>query len=106
MAFSSASSLGPTDHAVLHRLAPEMIGSLSRRAFGQWLSQRMLEEGIVAQPASQRWNVLKLTPPLTVSDDEIDRVVSAVAAIFEEHRDLTALLRDVVRRVGPRPLGG
>ncbi len=94
--------LGPTDHGVLHRLAPEMIGSLSRRVFGQWLSQRLLDEGILVQPAGQRWNVLKLTPALTVSDAEVDHLVAVVAGIFGEHQDLPALLRDVARRVAPK----
>jgi putrescine aminotransferase len=96
--------LGPTDRGVVNRVLPGMVRGVSRRVFGQWLAVRLLEQGIVAQPASQRWDVLKLTPPLTVSDAEIDRVVAAIAGILDGYRDLGPLLRDVAVRLG-RQLG-
>jgi len=95
-----AVELGPTDQGVLNRVLPGMVEAVSRRVFGQWLALRLLEEGIVAQPATQAWDVLKLTPPLTVSEAEIDRAVTAVARILAEYRDLPPLLRDVGRRLG------
>jgi hypothetical protein len=83
-----------------------MVDGVSRKVFGQWLSLRLLEVGIVAQPASQRWNVLKLTPPLTVTDADVDRVVAATGGILGEYRDLAPLLRDVGRRLGKQFQGG
>ncbi len=98
--------LGPTDRGVLNRVAPGMVDSVSRKVFGQWLALRLLEAGVVAQPASQRWNVLKLTPPLTVTDADVDRVVAAVSGILGEYRDLAPLLRDVGKRLGKQFQGG
>ncbi len=95
-----AIELGPTDQGLVNRLLPGLVSTVSQRVFGQWLALRLLEEGIVAQPASQSWSVLKLTPPLTVSDAEIDRAVAAVAAILADYRDLAPLLRDVALRLG------
>jgi putrescine aminotransferase len=98
--------LGPTESGLVNRAVPGMVEAVSRRVFGQWLALRLLEEGIVAQPATQRWNVLKLTPPLTVSEGEIDRTVAAVAGILGEYRTLPPLLRDVGRRLGRQLQGG
>jgi putrescine aminotransferase len=68
--------------------------------FGQWAALRLLEEGIVCQPASHRWDVLRLEPPLTVKPAEIERVVDAVARVLGDYTGLVPLLRDVVARVG------
>ena len=93
---------GPADQGLLNRVLPGMVAAVSRRVFGQWLALRLLEEGIVAQPATQAWSVLKLTPPLTVSDAEIDRAVAAITGILADYRDLAPLLRDVGLRLGRR----
>ena len=92
--------LGPTDRGLLNRLAPGAVRGISRMVFGQWLAVRLLEQGFVVQPASQRWDVLKLTPPLTVSEAEIDRAVEAIAGILDGYRDLGPLVRDVGARLG------
>ena len=84
-----------------------MIDVVSERVFGQWLAVRLLERGMLCQPATQRWNVLKLEPPLTVSDEEIDRVVDHIAAeILGEYREALPLLKDVGRRLGRQFLEG
>ncbi len=72
----------------------------------QWLSVRLLEEGFVCQPASQEWNVLKLTPPLTVESAHIDRLVEAIGRILDEYKSLAKLTRDVTRRLGAQFLSG
>ncbi|UQA59775.1 aspartate aminotransferase family protein [Polyangium aurulentum] len=98
--------LGPTDTGILNRALPGLVDAVSRRVFGQWLAMRLLEKGILAQPASQQWNVLKLEPPLTVTDEEIDRAVTAIAAILGEYRELGPLVRDVAERLGKQFMGG
>ncbi len=99
--------LGPTRQSgLLGRLLPGVVDLVSKRIFGQWLSLRLLERGIVAQPASQQWNVLKLEPPLTVSEAEIDRAVDAVVAILAEYTDMKKLLADVGQRFGQQLLSG
>jgi putrescine aminotransferase len=92
--------LGPTDSGLLNRIAPSLVGLVSEKVFGQWAALRLLEEGIVAQPASHRWDVLRLEPPLTVKSAEIARVVDAVARILGDYTGLVPLLRDVVARLG------
>jgi putrescine aminotransferase len=94
--------LGPNREAagLLARAVPGLVGAVARNVFGQWLAVRMLERGIVAQPTSHRWDVLRLEPPLTVSAAEIDRAVETIAAILDEYRDLGRLLRDVAERLG------
>jgi putrescine aminotransferase len=82
------------------------VSSVSKRIFGQWLAVRLLERGVLCQPASQQWNVLKLEPPLTVTRDEIDRVVSLIVEIMDEYRDIGRLLVDAGERLGEQALGG
>jgi len=92
--------LGPTESGLFNRLVPGLVGQVSEKVFGQWAALRLLEEGIVCQPASHRWDVLRLEPPLTVKPAEIERVVDAVARILGDYTGLVPLLRDVVARVG------
>jgi putrescine aminotransferase len=99
--------LGPTrSSGLLSRLLPGVVEGLSRRIFGQWLAVRLLEQGIVSQPASQQWNVLELRPPLTVTEDEVERVVGAITDILAEYKDLRALLADAGQRFGSQLLAG
>ena len=99
--------LGPTrSSGLLGRFLPGLVEGLSRRIFGQWLAVRLLEQGIVTQPASQQWNVLELLPPLTVTEDEVERVVGAITDIFSEYKDLKALLADAGQRFGSQLLAG
>ena len=48
---------------------------------GPWVSLCLLERGVVCQPASQAWNVLKLTPPLTIDDAATARAIDAVVEV-------------------------
>jgi len=99
--------LGPTrSSGLLSRLLPGLVEGLSRRIFGQWLAVRLLERGIVAQAASQQWNVLELRPPLTITEAEIERVVAAIHDILAEHNDLRTLLADAGHRFGSQLLAG
>lgn len=96
--------LGPNPTAaspsLVGKLLPGLFGALMRNVLGQWLAVRLLERGIVAQPASHRWDVLRLEPPLIVSADEIARTANAVAEILDEYRDLGPLLVDFSQRLG------
>lgn len=91
--------LGPTDAGFLNQAAPFLVRKLSRSIFGQWLALRLLEKGIIVQPAALAWNVLRLEPPLTVGEAEIAMVVRAVGEVMDEYRGLTALVRDVAGRL-------
>lgn len=99
--------LGPTEGGgLLSRFLPGVVEQVSKRIFGQWLAVRLLERGILAQPASQQWNVLKLEPPLTVTDEEIDQVVNTIHEIMSEYRELLPLLKDAGERLGKQAMGG
>jgi putrescine aminotransferase len=99
--------LGPAKATgLLGRLLPGVVDLVSRRIFGQWLALCLLERGIVAQPASMQWNVLKLEPPLTVSEAEVDRVCDAILEILEQYKDLRAILTDAGQRLGTQALAG
>lgn len=102
----AAVELGPTDAGFLGRVFPGLVTGVAERVFGQWVSLRLLEEGILAQPSTHRWSVLKLTPPLVVSDAEVDRAVAAVAKILGDYREMLPLLRDVGARLGEQFEGG
>ncbi len=84
--------IGPLDSGWLKRLA-------ARKLFGHWVSLKLLERGIVCQPAALRWDVLKVEPPLTIAAEQVDFFVDAVASIFDEYRDLPALLGDAAKRL-------
>ncbi len=99
--------LGPTEGGgLLNRLVPGLVDALSRKVFGQWLSMRLLERGILAQPASQQWNVLKLQPPLDVDDADLELVVRHTGEILDQYRELLPLVRDVGERLGKQMRGG
>lgn len=99
--------LGPTQQGgFLHRALPGVVEAVSKHIFGQWLAVRLLEEGVVAQPASQQWNVLKLEPPLNVTDEEIDLVVEKIGKLLDQYREVGPIVRDATERLGKQALGG
>lgn len=98
--------LGPTDRGLWQRLAPALFRGVAKNVLGQWLAVRLLEHGIVAQPASQEWNVLKLEPSLLIEEHHIQQVVGAIAEILADYRDLAPLLKDVASRVGAQFASG
>ncbi|HXK17357.1 MAG TPA: aspartate aminotransferase family protein [Polyangiaceae bacterium] len=98
--------LGPTDSGLFQRVFSGVVESVSEKIFGQWLSVRLLERGIVCQPASQHWNVLRLEPPLTVSLAELDRTVSEISNLLAHYTKLGPLLKDVAGRLQEQFRGG
>lgn len=91
--------IGPTGRDWSSRLAPSLVSLASRKVFGHWISLKLLERGIVCQPAALRWDVLKVEPPLTIQESEVGRFVDTVAGIFDDYRNLPALLGDVAKRL-------
>lgn len=91
--------LGPADSGWANAFTRPIVRKVSKSVFGQWASLKLLERGILCQPASQQWNVLRLEPPLTVKPADIERVVAAVGEILEEYRGIAPLLRDVAGRL-------
>lgn len=98
--------IGPTESGFFNRVAPGLVDALSTKVFGQWLALRLLEKGFLTQPASQQWNVLRLEPPLTVTDEEVSAVVDAIAEIMSEYKSLPPLLKDIAGRLGKQAFTG
>lgn len=92
--------LGPTGAGLVDRLAPGLVTAVAERAFGQWVALELLEDGILCQPASQRWRVVRLEPPLVVEEAEIDRVIEAVGRVMDRYRELGPLVAALTRRLG------
>jgi putrescine aminotransferase len=91
--------LGPADSGWLKSFTRPIVKKVSKSVFGQWASLKLLERGILCQPASQQWNVLRLEPPLTVKAADVDAVVAAVGEVLDEYRGIAPLLKDVAGRL-------
>jgi putrescine aminotransferase len=98
--------LGPTAQGFLNRLSPALVEAISKRAFGQWVALRLLERGIICQPASQSWNVLKLEPPLTVTSEHVRQMIEALGEVLDEYRGVTPIVKDVTGRVLQQLMAG
>ncbi|MBI4345401.1 MAG: aspartate aminotransferase family protein [Elusimicrobia bacterium] len=101
-----AVELGAAEPAFWDQLVPGLTDRVAREVFGQWAAVRLLEKGVVAQPASQRWNVLRLEPPLTIAAPEIDRAAAAVVEVLSEYRGAAGVLKDAGLRIGRQLLNG
>jgi putrescine aminotransferase len=66
---------------------------------GQWLALALLERGVIVQPASQAWNVLRIEPPLTIDDAQIAEAVETIGAVFAEHESSLPLMARSGRRI-------
>ncbi|GMK56434.1 hypothetical protein CspeluHIS016_0302740 [Cutaneotrichosporon spelunceum] len=49
-----------------------------------WVCERMLGYGVIVQPTSERQNVLKIKPPLTITREHADVFVDALDAVLGE----------------------
>jgi putrescine aminotransferase len=94
-----AIEIGPTGSGWADRLAPGMVAMAAEKVIGQWMAVRLLERGVVCQPAAGAWNVLKLQPPLVISEVEVDELVAAVASVFESNRELPRVAAGVSARL-------
>lgn len=52
------------------------------RAATEWVCEQMLQEGVIVQAASERQNVLKVKPPMTLSREEADDFVTALDCVL------------------------
>lgn len=88
--------------AIELRITPAAAAAVA----GQWLALALLEEGLILQPASQAWHVLRIEPPLTIADQEIDEAVAAIGRVFDGHQSVAPLLARSGRRVLRQALSG
>jgi putrescine aminotransferase len=86
-----------------------LLPALARPAqsvLGQWITVKLLERQIICQSSTQRWNVVKLMPPLTIDADSARVLVEGVAAVLGEYRSMSAVLKDAAGRLGEQFLAG
>jgi putrescine aminotransferase len=91
--------LGPADAGWAGAFTRPIVKKVSKTVFGQWAALKLLERGILCQPASQAWNVLRLEPPLTVKAEDVAGVIAAVGDVLDEYRGIAPLLKDVAVRL-------
>lgn len=88
------------------RLRAPLVQAVARNVFGQWLALRLLERGLICQPAALRWDVLKIEPPLTIQAAEVDQIVTEVVQVLQHYRQLGPLLHDIGQRMGQQFMKG
>jgi len=98
--------LGPTGQGWMDKLAPSLVHGLSEQLFGQWTALRLLEAGVVAQPTANRWDVMRIEPPLLISDEQVELGIERVASVFEALPTLAGLLADIAKRTTRQAAGG
>ena len=80
-------------------IAVQLRGPVARTVAGQWLALALLEAGLIVQPASQAWDVIRLEPPLTIDQAEIAHAVEAIGRVFDHYQASLPLLRHSGRRI-------
>lgn len=98
--------VGPEDSGWKRRLTKPLLDKVSTTVFGQWTAVKLLERQVICQPASHKWNALKLTPPLTLQAREADLLVDTVGSVLDEYRGVVPLVKDVTERLGRQFLAG
>jgi putrescine aminotransferase len=101
-----ALELGPAASTWRRRLVPAALARPAQSVLGQWITVKLLERQIICQSSTQRWDVLKLMPPLTIDADSARTLVEGVAAVLDEHRSMRAVLKDAASRLGEQFLAG
>lgn len=76
------------------------VEKLAETLVGQWLSVVLLERGVIVQPASQSWNIIRIEPPLTMTGAHVSEAIDAIGGAFDEHRTLTPLVARAAWRMG------
>lgn len=98
--------VGPEDNGWRRRLTPGLLDKVSTTVFGQWTAVKLLERQVICQPASHKWNALKLIPPLTLQPAEAEQLVDAVVGVLDTYRGVLPLVKDVTERLGRQFLAG
>ena len=95
-----AIEMGAGAQGILNRLTPFVVDFASKKALGQWISYRLLQKGILLQPATHAWNVLKLTPPLSLQMSEAKLFIQAIVEVFAEASSFLKTTTDLTLHLG------
>ncbi len=63
---------------------------------------QLLERGVHCQPASHRWNVIRLEPPLTITGEQAETITGHIVDVLGGYGGVVRLLRDVGKHVGAK----
>ena len=96
--------LGATGNNWFDKLNPDLVDKISEIMFGQWLAVKLLEAGILCQPASSRWNVLRLEPPLTITEEEVSQVINTIGEVLDEYQSISSIIAAVTLRISSQGL--
>lgn len=94
-----AIEFGPTETGILNKLVPSLISLTSEKVYGHWIALKLLEAGIICQPAANHWNVLKLMPPLSISAEDIENAIVTIADVVNDYTNISKLIKDVSLRL-------
>lgn len=61
--------------------APEPDGPVDGRGIGPQVAAEALRRGLIVLPAGDRGEVVQLSPPLTISDEQVEHAVGALAEV-------------------------
>jgi ornithine--oxo-acid transaminase len=92
----NAVEFGPP-HGLRQRLAYETLGAIHPAAFGQILVMRLLRDhGVLTQVCGNNFNALKVAPPLTVREAQIDAFVAALGTVVDDMQHSGGFWADAV----------
>lgn len=94
------------EKSLRHPFSAALGEGLARTVLSQWIAFRMLEAGVLCQPASQAPSVLRFSPPLTIEEPEIDRIVDIAGDAFDACREPGPVLERLLKTVASRGLSG
>ena len=93
-----------TPRQIWLRLSFEAFRAIHPGMFGQMLVRRLFHEHqILSQICGNNFMVLKVAPPLVVTETQIDRYVDAITSVVERLHSSTAVWSDALK-VGRRAI--
>lgn len=79
---------------------------ISPLPLNQWISLRLLEEGVLCQSTKNCPEVLRLEPPLTLSSADASTIQTRILRVLREHEGATTVLASLLRRLGRQARAG
>lgn len=93
-----AIEFGSTDKGAMNKICPSLVDMIVKGIFGHWVLVRLLERGVISASATHHWNMLRLEPPLTVTDEHINTLVKVLVEVMNEYRSMSPILKDTAVR--------
>jgi len=62
--------------------------------YGQWIALKLLEAGIICQPAAACWSVLKFMPPLSIGADDIALAIDTITKVINRYDNAGSVIKE------------